>query len=443
MRGSDVRATDPRRLRIAVVSKADASGGGASKIADATARLLQPHVDVVHLLTHARRPREHHRAIRTFPGLTWLERELATLSTWLGTPDYVSLDWLIFALRTRLRVDLVHFHDITGAFSPLSLGLLGRMLPICWTFHDCSPFTGGCIQPLGCERFASDCGSCPRLGHWPLATATDATRWMQRQKRRLARRGLYRAICPSEWIARMAVRAGAFDEPPTVIPNCVDTTTFRPEPKPWLRDALGLPAGRPTVVISAFSMRDPFKGVGHALAALNGVRDLDPVVVLIGHGGQQATRLLPGLDVRPTGYLTDDRELARWYGAADVLLYPTLADNLPLVVLECMASGTPVVGYDTGGVGEMVEHEVNGWLSPSRDTAHLTSGLRQALTSFETRRRWSQAARVLVVSKFDEQRFLAAHLHVYAETIARFNTLGCSCPVRTNVECSTLPAASS
>jgi glycosyltransferase involved in cell wall biosynthesis len=429
MRGSETTRVVPRRrMRIAVVSKADAAGGGASKIAEMTARLLQPHADVRHFLTFARKPRAHHRSIRAFPGLTWLERESAKLSTWLGVPDYISLDWLIFSLRTRLQVDLVHFHDITGAFSPASLGLLARHLPICWTFHDCSPFTGGCIQPMNCTRFTGTCGPCPRLGHWPLATATDATGWMQRQKRVLARRGSYRAICPSHWIAHMAVQAGAFDERPTVIPNCVDTTVFAPQPKADLRQALGLPIDRPTVLVSAFSMRDPFKGVGHAIAALNGVRDLNPVVLLIGHGGQQATRLLPGLDVRPAGYLTDERDLARWYGAADVLLYPTLADNLPLAVLECMASGTPVVGYDTGGMREMLQHQVNGWLSPQGDTAHLTAGLQQVLRSDGTRRHWAGAARERIVSTFNQNRFLTAHLQVYAETIARFRTMGRSSP---------------
>ena len=113
----------------------------------------------------------------------------------------------------------------------------------------------------------------------------------------------------------------------------------------------------------------------------------------------------------------ESRELARWYAAADVLLFPSLADNLPCTILETMAAGTPTIGFHVGGVPDLVESHVNGWLVPPGDVAGLVAGLQRAVDEPEIRQQWADAGRRRAVERHSRQRFVAAHLELYAELI--------------------------
>ncbi len=406
--------SEPSKLRVAVISKADSSGGGASRVAELSVRLFAPHYDVKHFVLYSRdtQPPRHH--LRMFPGLTWLERELDKLSNYVGVPDHLSLDWLIFGLRTKWQVDVVHCHDTSSALSPLSMRLMSHVVPVAWTFHDCSPFTGGCLYPMECTRFETQCGPCPQLGRWPLTTHTDRTGWIHEHKRRLGREGRVTAVCPSQWMADMAMRSAMFTERPEVIPYYVDPTIFQPVRKSKARRRHHLPADRFVVLLSSHALTDTRKGFHLAAAALARIRDLNPLVMLVGRAGVEVKQHLRGLDVVTSGYIHDERELASWYASADVLLCPTLADNLPNVIMECMACGVPTVGFATGGVPDMVRHDVNGWLPPTGDVDGLVAGLRRAATEQGVWRAWRDQCVSDARTHYSPERFLSAHRDLYA-----------------------------
>jgi len=54
---------------------------------------------------------------------------------------------------------------------------------------------------------------------------------------------------------------------------------------------------------------------------------------------------------------------------------PSLEDNLPNTVLEAMACGTPVVGFDIGGIPDMIEHKKTGYLAVAADVDDLLAGI--------------------------------------------------------------------
>jgi glycosyltransferase involved in cell wall biosynthesis len=75
------------------------------------------------------------------------------------------------------------------------------------------------------------------------------------------------------------------------------------------------------------------------------------------------------------GIIHDDVSLALAYSAADVFVSPSLEDNLPNTVMEAMACGTPCIGFNVGGIPEMISHRENGYVAVSRDSADLMAGL--------------------------------------------------------------------
>ncbi|MFO0693990.1 MAG: glycosyltransferase [Polyangiales bacterium] len=400
-------------MRILQISKADAAGGGASRMAEElTAGLGALGHDVVHLVgsgSTSEAARRHH-LLGSFE--TRIVRARRKLRKHVGLIDVVPFELApLFADHDVRSYDVVHFHDLSTAVSPLTLVALAKLVPVVFTLHDCSAFTGGCIYPMGCERYRAHCGRCPQLDEFPLNTAHRDFTPLYLGLRRMLHRSTVTCVAPSEWMADSALASGNLERRPLVLSNGIDLDLFRPRPEEEVRAELGLPAGRRIVVVSAGALDEERKGARHAAAALRAIRDLDPLVVVVGHTRGSFVAALDGLETRSTGYLRDAEALASHYNAADVMLFSSLADNQPLTVMESLAVGTPVVGFATGGVPEMIVEGEQGFLVPPRDDAALASALR---TFFERRDRpWSANARRHAEAHFGRERCARAHAELY------------------------------
>jgi len=379
-----------RALRIAVVSKADHFGGGASRVASELTSLLNAaghHAD--HWLSWAGGELTDQQ--RKLYGSCELPIRAANLVLRrVGFPELIpfELPALLFATHAR-NYDLLHFHDLSSAISPLSLLYLSRSRPVAWTIHDCSPFTGGCLYPMDCRRFQSRCRECPQLGVWPIDSWFDFTGFQQGLKRRVAGCGRVQYLTPSAWMQKMAVSSGLFHTSPEVLHNGVDLEVFCPRDKAAVRQQLGLPLDRQIVLLAAGSLADERKGARQAISALLSTRDLRPYILMVGSRSPQIRELLNGFDLHETGYLGRSTDLAQHYAAADLFLFTSLADNQPLVVLETMATGTPIVGFATGGIPEMIVQNQNGYLATPGDIDSLSASLRQVLSNPATIHEWS------------------------------------------------------
>lgn len=412
-------ADHPRPLRLAVISKSNAAGGGASRVAEDLALFLNERDGVVVHHWVGYRGSAWHSHMRPLFGGRWFQK-VHTLcrffSRSVGLPDFFTPEIFHLSFRNKVDYDLYHFHDICTTFSPIALRWLAKRKPVVWTFHDCSPFTGGCLYPMECTAFHIRCGACPQLQSWPQNTARDMTGVMQSYKRVTAKAGLFVPIAPSNWMADEAMKSGMFTQRPRIIPYCVDTDLFRPYPKPVARELLGLPKDSFIVLVSAMFLGDHRKGSKYASLALESCER--PIsVVVVGHQGRKVMELFQGQRVQFTGYLREARVLAQYYAAADVFLFPTLADNLPLSVLETMAAGTPTIGFRTGGLPDMLEHRVSGWLTEPKDVRGLVQGLHVSIDHPEVLRNWAEEGWKKAEKLFSRQAFIDSHLGLYREIL--------------------------
>ncbi len=127
-------------------------------------------------------------------------------------------------------------------------------------------------------------------------------------------------------------------------------------------------------------------------------------------GDELATRIV----VRP---VVPAERMPELYSEHDVLVFPSLMEGLPGVLLEAMASGMPVVTTETCGMPDVVENEFNGLLIPPADAAALEEAILRLANSEECRRKLGQAARESMQRHTWEragQRLEALFLHVLA-----------------------------
>ena len=125
-----------------------------------------------------------------------------------------------------------------------------------------------------------------------------------------------------------------------------------------------------------------------------------------------------GIDdrVQVTGPRADAHDII---GAADVFALSSTSEGLPLVVLEAMASGVPVVSTAVGGVGDAVIDGETGLLVPSGDAEALASAISQLLGDEELRARLATAARSWTERTCAEATMVERYLDLYVEAVSR------------------------
>ena len=148
---------------------------------------------------------------------------------------------------------------------------------------------------------------------------------------------------------------------------------------------------------------------------------LDARLVLVGDGPEYGrTRELVeklGLDdmVRYVGVVDDVVPLL---AAADLLLLPSETESFGLVALEAMASGVPVVASDVGGLPEVVEHGVTGFLAPVGDVDAMAGYCVQILADCDKAAVYGAAARKRAAEKFDYKKIIPMYERIYERLLA-------------------------
>jgi len=102
-------------------------------------------------------------------------------------------------------------------------------------------------------------------------------------------------------------------------------------------------------------------------------------ILIFGSGYNKQIEDSMPFKIRFMGFLKDEYSTSLVYNAADVFITPSLADNLPTTVLESLSCGTPVVGFDVGGIPDMIKHKWNGYLAKYGDAEDISNGIRFCL----------------------------------------------------------------
>lgn len=312
------------------------------------------------------------------------------------------------------QADVIQLHWIARMIDyPSFFASIPDDFPIVWTLHDMNPLTGGCHYSEGCQAYTNHCGNCAMLPH--RADDDLSNRSFELKRAALRNKNLH-VVTPSRWLAAEARRSPILADAKSVqvIPNGLDTATFAPMDKGAAKRRLGLAQDRLVIGFGAESLVARRKGFHQFTAALQKLpRDCRVTGLAFGDGA------LPQLDnprteLRSTGYMQNEASLAAVYSAADVFVLPSLEDNLPQTGVEAMACGTPVVGFDVGGIPDFVRPHQTGLLARKGDAADLARKLTWILEHREACRCMSQNAREMVCREFTASLQADRYIQLYS-----------------------------
>lgn len=391
---------DTRPLRVLLVNTSDQTGGAAI----AAMRLLkalrtQRDVEVKFLCRDRQSPDSQEEIVSLEPSFwqTWKfvwERGEIFLANGLRKAGLFAIDTGRYGTDiTNLpefeEADVIHLHWVNQAM--LSLRNIRKILRsgkrVVWTMHDMWCFTGVCHYASSCENWRTRCLRCPQLHHpWRFDLSAFTFRAKQKTFRKAPKPVTF--VGCSKWLASLAAEAPLLKGHKVVnIPNPIDTDFYAPAENPAaVRAKLNLPSNKRILLFTAYKVTDPIKGFNYLTEALMLLVEENPemreklVLVLVGKRGEEARDAFP-IETRAMGYVTSRERMRELYQAADLLLMPTMMDNLPNTISESMACGTPCVAFNVGGVPQMVDTGVNGYLADYCNSLDFARGIVRILTS--------------------------------------------------------------
>ena len=116
------------------------------------------------------------------------------------------------------------------------------------------------------------------------------------------------------------------------------------------------------------------------------------------------------------GNLFDDVSLVTIYSAVDVMVVPSLQENLSNTIMESLACSTPVVCFDTGGNSDMVSHKLNGYLAMPFSSYDLSKGIDWVLMN-KKKQQLRKKAREKVVENYGETDVVKKYISLYDSII--------------------------
>ena len=293
------------------------------------------------------------------------------------------------AMRS-IDYDVLHLHWINLRF--VRLEDLPTDKPIVWTLHDSWPFCGVCHYFLDCQAYTQSCGCCPQLGS---NHPHDLSHQVWKQKKAILSKLDLHIVCPSRWLAECARESSILKNADIrVIPNCIDTSVFCPQAK-TKADTI-----RPVMLFGAVNAtKDRIKGFSELIEALNILDDdgYEADLVVFGAEEQELKLSFTHIRVRFEGYVQDTTHLVRLYQSTDVMVVPSLTENLSCAIMEALSCGTPVCCFDIGGNRDMVKHQQNGYLAREKDISDLAFGICSCITHSEA---WGASARQWVMEHY-------------------------------------------
>lgn len=335
-------------------------------------------------------------------------------SSALFSPAWLPFGGLVDHINL-LDPDIVHLHWIAGGM--VRIEEIARIrAPLVWSLHDMWAFTGGCHYNQNCGRYKLGCGHCSVLNS---TKTNDLSRKTYRRKHQtFSRKTAISIVGLSRWLASEAKASSLFRDASVLnLPNPIDTKIFAPFNKHLARDLFGLPRDKKLILFGAMSATsDPRKGFDELCRALQAIEDADTVQLVV--FGSNQPQIPAGFKQKAyyLGHLHDDISLRLLYCAADLLVAPSLQENLSNSIMESLSCGTPVVGFDIGGNPDLIDHQECGYLAQPYEPLDLANGIRWVLKHPNPNMLAAQA-RNKILAEFDAPLVAKRYLDLYSQVI--------------------------
>jgi N-acetyl-alpha-D-glucosaminyl L-malate synthase BshA len=343
----------------------------------------------------------------------WLEpKEFKALIYFKGLKDnfrlityLVSLFFSLFTICRRYDVDIIHAHHA------MPTGLIGVIVakiirtPILITTHGMDITTHG-------------------IDNGPLKNVKNfEEHFFFKHLLSFSLNNCDRVIAVSNDLKKRIISLGVKDCKTTILRNAVDTNRFNPQPNKKIRNKHRIK--NDDIVILYVGHLEEFKGLFELIYAFNNVKreNEKAKLILIGEGSQKNKSIKEvstlGLEksVIFAGKISPS-DIHEYYQSADIFVLPSHTDagGPPVVFIEAMACGLPVIGTDVGGIPEGIENGINGFIVPPKNVDELTKKLEILMDNEDLREKFGIKSLETVNKEFNINKKIEKLIEVYRDS---------------------------
>ena len=404
-------------MKVLQINQSDLSGGAAIASYRLHQGLLEANIDSKLLVGNVQK---EDKLVQKVPRQGKIDTQLYRITSRLGL-NYIHLlsTYNILKHPFYKEADVLNFHNLhTGYFNYLAVSALTKNKPAVYTLHDMWSFTGHCAYSYDCNKWQTGCGNCPYPDTYPKIKR-DNTKWEWKFKNWVYENSNLTIVTPSNWLAQEAKKSMLDRFSVQCIPNGINTKTYQPLDQEKCRQILGIPQGKKVLMFAAQSLTETRKGgdlLKSALLQLPPSLKQELVLLIMGTGGGSFSKTLE-IETVSLGYLNDDHLKSQAYSASDLFLFPTRADNLPLVLQESMACGTPMVSFNIGGVSDLVRPNITGYLAPPEQAKDFARGIIQLLEDEKLREEMSKNCRRIALEEYPLELQAQRYISLYQELL--------------------------
>ncbi len=398
-------------LKVLHLSTYDVNGGAARAAYSLHRAMLEQGIDSTMMVAvkGSTDPRVRTVGFARFRAAQWADRQLwrlqrSPVKTWRSPARFSSISATDI---NNSDADVVQLHWVTDGF--LSVEEIGRIRkPIVWSMYDMWPFTGtehyGVDTPQARWRSGYSVTNRP-----PDESGFDIDRWTFQRKNEHWEpiRSTTTMVPASSWIQSTVGNSALMNAWSTSkIPHVIDTEFFVPMSAQEARRELELPLGSPVALfLSSAGIDDPRKGWDLLQKALPAVVENHPdlQVLIVGPIPPVDRRLQVEKAARARlhwmGIAESSTQLRNLYNSANVVVVPSRDDNMPLTAMEAQSCGRAVVGFNRGGLPDLIRDGVTGFLAQPFNVSDLARAICDALNSPAV----GQAARTHAVTSWSQE----------------------------------------
>lgn len=285
-----------------------------------------------------------------------------------GKYEIASTPFSSYQLENHPKIkeaDIIHLHWVADNFLNFPTFFANVKQPIVWTLHDINPFRG-------LFHFDGDYTKNPNLSK------------LNEQILRIKIKSINKKdnidiVCLSEWMQQKSIQSMTFAKyPHHLIPNGLDFTKYPQINRQEAKIKTRINNGLKTILAVGASLDNEQKGFFLLFEAINNLKFNNFNFVTIGHSSD-LSYIRKEINHIHINKITDISQLNDYYSAADITILPSKEDNLPNVMLESFANGTPIISFSNGGMAEHIKNGENGILIENISQDGLTIGIRDFL----------------------------------------------------------------
>lgn len=399
-----------RIMNILQINATDNPIGGASKMAYELYTALKKKHGSTMIVGKKSQETQHDLGISSIPK-TFLQKLQSYLCA--NDLDFFKTDFILDTAQFK-NADVVHCHNIHGWYFNLqTLQKMAVQKPIVWTLHDMWAITPHCAHAYDGE-LRDGFYSCRSLKDYP-ATIWNNDSYLSKRKRAVYEASNFTIVVPSQWLYNKVKKSALGKKDIRLIHNGVDTNIFYRTDKRAARAELNLPLDKKIILfISNGGLANTFKGGDHIKKLIELYKDNHDMNFVCVGGDIDTEENCSQVIYRKK--ISNQEVVAHYMNASDALLFPSAAENFPLVLLEAMACGLPIVTFNVGGTAEAVQNLRNGFVTQESTTEELQRGLEYVIRlDTDTREQMAQNSIADIKENFSLERMVEKYILLYNE----------------------------